>query len=408
MIAPTDKGPGLYPSTRPAFAELAQGGPGLYIHVPFCVRKCLYCDFYSLPTGHGALAKRLNTDAHDASLFLDALEAELKQLPADFRPATIFVGGGTPTELSTTDFTRLLSLIRGSVDISRIVEWSCESNPGTLTADKAKMMRDAGINRVSLGVQSFDPKALEFLGRIHSSEEAVAGYHLLREHGFDNVNLDLMYGVPGVSIETVESDVRKLIELSPDHAACYCLIFEDGTPLTELRNKGFVKEVDDDRELEQYARVRDLLGAAGYGHYEISNFARPGRECRHNLLYWGPGEYLGCGPSAHSHWQGKRFGNIRNLDQYCERMLKGESARAFEEHLDPAARAREALVMGLRRLEGISRDRFREETAFDYRDLCGDSLTWLCEEGLLEESDNRLRLTTRGLFVSDGIFAELV
>ena len=383
--------------------------PGLYVHIPFCVRKCLYCDFYSLPTGKGALPGRLaQPDAHDASLFLDALAREFEQLPESFAPDTIFIGGGTPTELSDRDFLRLLDLVASAADRNRILEWSCESNPGTLTAAKAQMMRDAGINRVSLGVQSFDPKALEFLGRIHSSEEAEAGYHLLREHGFDNVNLDLMYGVPGVSIETVERDVRKLIELSPDHAACYCLIFEDGTPLTELRNKGFVKEVDDDRELAQYTRVRDLLGIAGYGHYEISNFARPGRECRHNLLYWGPGEYIGCGPSAHSHWQGKRFGNIRNLDQYCERMLKGASTRAFEEQLDPAARAREALVMGLRRLEGISRDRFRAETEYDYRELCGDTLYWLCEEGLLEEKDDRLRLTDRGLFVSDGIFAELV
>jgi len=382
---------------------------GLYVHIPFCVRKCLYCDFYSLPTGKGALPGRLaQPDAHDASLFLDALAREFKQLPDHFVPDTIFIGGGTPTELSDRDFQWLLDLVASTVDLSRVTEWSCESNPGTLTAAKARMMREAGVNRVSLGVQSFNSAALEFLGRIHSAEEAEAGYHLLRDHGFTNINLDLMYGVPGVPIETVESDVRKLIELSPDHAACYCLIFEDGTPLTELRNKGFVKEVDDDRELDQYTRVRDLLGAAGYRHYEISNFSRPGRECRHNLLYWGPGEYIGCGPSAHSHWQGKRFGNIRNLDQYCDHMLKGESTRAFEEQLDPAARAREALVMGLRRLEGISRDQFRADTAFDYRELCGDSLSWLCEEGLLEEKDNRLRLTARGLFVSDGVFAELV
>jgi oxygen-independent coproporphyrinogen-3 oxidase len=408
MIAPTDKGPGLYPSTRPAFAELAQGGPGLYIHVPFCVRKCLYCDFYSLPTGHGALAKRLNTDAHDASLFLDALEAELKQLPADFRPATIFVGGGTPTELSTTDFTRLLSLIRGSVDISRIVEWSCESNPGTLTREKAELLRGAGVNRVSLGVQSFDTKALEFLGRIHSADEAIAGYRLLRDVGFDNINLDLIYGVPGVSRETVERDVETLASLAPDHTACYCLIFEDGTPLADLRRKGFVKEVDDDEELEQYRIVRERLAAAGYQQYEISNFAKPGRACRHNLLYWGPGEYIGCGPSAHSHWAGSRFGNVRNLDAYCEALLGGRSVRAFEERLDPEKKAREALVMGLRRIDGVVRADFKAATDFDYADLCRDEIAWMSDEGLLETSDERLRLTDRGLFVSDAIFAELV
>ncbi|MFH0909426.1 MAG: radical SAM family heme chaperone HemW [bacterium] len=382
---------------------------GLYVHVPFCVRKCLYCDFYSLPTGKGALPGRLaQPDAHDASLFLDALARELGQLPDSFVPDTIFIGGGTPTELSDRDLLRLLEIVASAVDLQRIAEWSCESNPGTLTVAKARMMRDAGVNRVSLGVQSFDPQALEFLGRIHSAGEAEAGYHLLRNQGFDNVNIDLLYGVPGVTIESVDRDVRKLIALSPDHAACYCLIFEDGTPLTELRNKGLVKEVDDDHELEQYTRIRHLLGEAGYRHYEISNFAKPGRECRHNLLYWGSGEYIGCGPAAHSHWQGKRYGNVRNLDLYCERMLHGESTRAFEEQLDPAARAREALVMGLRRLDGVSSDRFLAETTFDYRELCGDALSWLCREGLLEEKENQLRLTEHGLFVSDSVFAELV
>ncbi|HEY8241781.1 MAG TPA: radical SAM family heme chaperone HemW, partial [Kiritimatiellia bacterium] len=343
----------------PSRSRRLEDGPGLYVHIPFCVRKCLYCDFYSLPTGHGALAKRLNTDAHDASIFLDALERELRQLPPDFEPRTIFVGGGTPTELSTRDFSRLLALIRDSVDLARVAEWSCESNPGTLTREKAEMLREAGVNRVSLGVQSFDPKALEFLGRIHSSDEAVAGYRLLRDTGFDNINLDLIYGIPGVSRATLERDLQTLVDLAPDHAACYCLIFEDGTPLADLRRKGFVKEVDDDEELEQYSLVRARLAAAGYHQYEISNFARPGRESRHNLLYWGPGEYIGCGPSAHSHWAGARFGNVRNLDQYCAKLLGGENAHAFEERLDPEKKAREALVMGLRRIDGVVRADFK-------------------------------------------------
>ncbi len=382
---------------------------GLYVHIPFCVRKCLYCDFYSLPTGKGPLARRLvDQEAHDASVFLDALTVEFNGLPQDFRPETIFVGGGTPTELSEVDFIRMLELIRQRVDPATLLEWSCESNPGTLTRAKADAMRHYGVNRVSLGVQSFDAKTLEFLGRIHSAEEAEAGYHLLREAGFTNINLDLMYGIPGGSLEVVESDLKRLVALNPEHTACYCLIFEDGTPLQDLRLKGFVKEVDDDTELTQYAAVRKALSAAGYKHYEISNFAKPGRECLHNLLYWGPGEYLGCGPSAHSHWNGERYSNVRKLDVYCQKLLAGESPRSFSERLEPEAKARESLVMGLRRRDGVEQVTFHKETGFDLRQLCGKEIDWLCKIGLLEEAGTSIRLTDEGLFLSDGVFAELV
>ena len=383
--------------------------PGLYLHIPFCVRKCLYCDFYSLPMGRGPVAQRLHTHAgHDASRFLDALDVELAALPAGFRPETIFIGGGTPTELSDPDFLRLFALLRARVDLGGVVEWSCESNPGTLTAAKAAILREAGVNRVSLGVQSFDARNLEFLGRIHSADEAEAGFHLLRAHGFTNINLDLMYGIPGSAPDALDRDLDRLIALGPEHAACYCLIFEDGTPLADLQRQGFVKEVDDDTELRQYEVVRALLTGAGYEHYEISNYAKPGYHSAHNTLYWSAGEYIGCGPSAHSHWKGRRFGNIRSLDQYNQRMLAGESVLHFEEQLDPEAHAREALVMYLRLMHGVTRDEFRQKTGFDYQDLCGKEIAWLTEIGMLEAVNERLRLTAQGVFVSDAVFAELI
>ena len=382
---------------------------GLYLHIPFCVRKCLYCDFYSLPMGHGPLSKRVKAaETHDASVFLDALEVELGRLPKPYRPGTIFIGGGTPTELSDRDFQRLFKLIRQHIDLTALEEWTCESNPGTLTREKARIMKDHGVNRVSLGVQSFNPAALEFLGRIHSADEARDGYELLRTEGFANINLDLMYGIPGSDKHVVDADLTELIRLQPDHASCYCLIFEDGTPLAELRNKGYVKEVEDEPELEQYTLVRTRLADAGYGQYENSNFALPGRECRHNLLYWGAGEYQGCGPSAHSHWQGQRFGNVRKLEAYCKALLEGGEVRAFTESLPPEAKARETLVMALRRTRGINRAEFKAWTGYDYRDLCGDTIDWLCQTGLLQETGDRIHLTEQGLFVSDGVFAELV
>ena len=383
--------------------------PGLYVHIPFCVRKCLYCDFYSLPTATGPLARRVSAeDQPDQPAFLDALARELAGLPAGFRPDTVFIGGGTPTELSRADLAALLALLRRRVDLSAVAEWTCESNPGTLTEEKVDVLLRAGVNRFSLGVQSFDPGILDFLGRIHSADEARDGFRLLRRVGVANINLDLIYGVPGGSIDIVRRDLDALLELGPDHAACYCLIFEDGTPLADLRAKGFVKEVDDDTELEQYDLVRAALKAGGYRHYEISNFAKPGRECRHNLLYWGGGEYIGIGPSAHSHWRGERWGNVRDLDAYTRRLTAGESPRAFSEQLEPEAKARETLVMGLRRLDGVSAAEFRAATGFDYRALCGDSLVWMQREGLVDDDGAMLRLTERGLFVSDAIFSELV
>lgn len=382
---------------------------GLYVHIPFCVRKCLYCDFYSLPTARGPVAQRVSSaDQPDQPEFLQAMALELAGLPDDFAPGTVFLGGGTPTELSLDDLRGMLGLLRQRVDLSRVTEWTCESNPGTLTAGKIELLLGAGVNRFSLGVQSFDPRTLDFLGRIHSSDEAVEGFQLLRRMGVRNINLDLMYGVPGTPSEVVERDVQRLAALRPEHAACYCLIFEDGTPLTDLRNRGFVKEVDDDAELTQYNTVRRVLAEAGYEHYEISNFAQPGHRCAHNLLYWGAGEYIGVGPSAHSHWKGERFGNVRDLATYTQRLREGTSPRAFAERLEPEAKARETLVMAMRRLDGVGADEFRSLTGFDYASLCADSLPWLRREGLVEDADGRLRLTERGLFVSDGIFAEWV
>ncbi len=382
---------------------------GLYVHIPFCVRKCLYCDFYSLPTGHGALPKRLADSANvDNDPFIAALEKEIATVPEGFVPGTVFLGGGTPTELSDRNFAALFELLHRKINLDRVTEWTCESNPGTLTREKVRIMMDAGVNRVSMGVQSFDPKTLEFLGRIHSADEAAEGFTLLRDCGMTNINLDLMYGVPGQSRDAVEKSLQRLIELGAEHASCYCLIFEDGTPLTDLKQRGFVKEVEDDEELDQYNMVRRALAGAGFRQYEISNFAKPDRGCRHNLLYWSGGEYIGLGPSAHSHWRGERWGNLRDLAAYCTKLERGESVRAFSERLDAEAKARETLVMSLRCLDGISREKFRAETGFDYASLCGDALPWLCKEGLLHDDGARLSLTEKGLFLSDGVFAELV
>ncbi len=391
--------PALTDALAPAALDLVEG---LYVHVPFCVRKCGYCDFYSIPQP----ADRAAPDAHR---YMAALEREMALVvPSSWRARTVFVGGGTPTELSQQDFERLLALVRSRVDPLTLLEWTVESNPGTLTREKARAMRAAGVTRISMGVQSLDQENLAFLGRIHSAEEALASYQLLRDEGFDNINLDFIFGIPGSNLERLRSDLDRVAALSPDHISCYCLIFEEGTPLYKLRERGTVHEVDEEEELRQYSLVRERLAAAGYVQYEISNFSRPGRGCRHNLLYWGPGAYHAIGPSACAHTGRARTTNIRDLGTYCDLLLEGRLARAYEERLEPEAWAREALVMGLRRLEGVSRERFRVETGHEVDALVGEKLKRIVEIGLLEDDGERVRLTERGLFVSDGVFAELV
>jgi oxygen-independent coproporphyrinogen-3 oxidase len=388
---------------------------GLYVHVPFCVRKCHYCDFYSLATGPGD---------PDANGFLEALTAELSRVPAGFSPRTIFIGGGTPTELSARDLERLLTLLRDRVDRSRLVEWTCEANPGTLSREKARLLLAAGVDRVSLGVQSFDDRVLRFLGRIHDARQAEAGAELLRELGCTNLNLDLISAVPGAPPERLGRDLARAIRIAPEHVSCYTLMFEEGTPLEALRRRGAVRPIDEEAELTEFRLAREQLCGAGYLHYEVSNFCRaePGRDLRsrHNLLYWGAGQYIGIGPGAHSHVAKRRYGNARDLTRWTEaqRSVGGQAAKpadalAVTERLEPRAWAREALVMWLRQLDGVERSAFLDRTGFDYRELYRradgeDPLTRLIATGLLEDDGARLQLSERGLCVADPVFAELI
>lgn len=362
-------------------------GPGLYVHVPFCVRKCAYCAFYSRP---------LAVDLHEA--WRRGIHRDLAELPEGFRPETVFLGGGTPTVLGEADLSRWLETLRENVDMGEVVEWTCEVNPGTLTKEKARVLREAGVNRLSVGAQSFDDGMLKRLGRVHTAEETRECVALSREAGFSNIGLDLMYGVPGMSLEGLKADVDALLALEPEHVSCYCLELEAGTPFTRTMARERI-QIDEDGQRAQFDGLRQRLAGAGYRHYEISNFARPGRECRHNGLYWCGGDYIGIGPSAHSHWRGVRWGHTAELPDW---------GREFEEQLEPGEKARETLVMGLRRLGGWGREEFREATGFDYDELRGAEIERLVSDGRLVAEGGRLRLAEDALFISDSVFAELV
>lgn len=371
---------------------------GLYIHVPICIARCRYCDFYKLTPD----------EWEDMGLYIRCLELELRRLPEGFVPDTVFIGGGTPTALEPEKLAALFDAIKRTINLSNVVEFSSEANPGTLTPEKLSVMKEGGVNRVSIGVQSFNDKALRLLGRIHEASQAIDGFQMLRDAGFDNVNIDLIQSIPGMTQEDVFNDARIVTGLEPEHISYYNLIYEPGTPMTQDRDTGRIFPPSDDEEADSYYAVKALLESSGYGHYEISNFCRSGRECLHNVACWQGSEYYGCGPSAHSHWSGARFGNVCDLQGYCDLLLKNENPFGELERLIPEDKAREILVMWLRLTEGIDLVQFKGLTGFGVDELCGPAIESLVEARLLQRLGNRLALAEDALFVSNSVFSELV
>ena len=370
----------------------------LYIHVPFCTRKCLYCAFYSIPLGDASLCRK----------YLDALEIEVAQATRSRRIRTVYIGGGTPTALDAASLERLLSAIRRALHESPD-EWSCEANPESLDKDKAALLAEAGVNRISIGAQTFDPAGLRTLGRRHSATDTRRAVEACRRVGIENVSLDLMYGIPGSSLHRIEQDIQELKALAPTHVSVYTLSVEPGTPLDSMVQRKEIELPGEADQAFQYHLLRRRLEELGYRQYELSNFALHGYRCRHNWTYWSGGSYIGCGPGAHSFDGGRRWWNPPDLVRWCTSVLEsGRPEIEFDEHLSSEKRARELLVLGLRRTEGVDRSWFRTLTGFDYRDLCGPAIRRLCDLGLLTDERNRLRLTEKAYFVSDAVFRELI
>jgi oxygen-independent coproporphyrinogen-3 oxidase len=336
--------------------------------------------------------------------FLQALDAELGELPEGFAPKTVYIGGGTPTELPPEDLARVFDSLERHVDLSEVTEFSCEANPGTLDQEMAELLVSRGVDRISLGVQSFVDRTLEALGRIHNAEDAREGVRLLRQAGCTNLSVDLLFALPGTQPEDLEQNLKALTEVQPDHVSWYSLEFEPGTAFTELKEKGVLSEPTQEATAEEYDRIRSGLRDMGYHQYELFSFTRPGQECLHNINYWKGGEYLGCGPSAHSHWQGVRWQNKPDLPEYVQR--SGTSIR--REELDPAAKARERLMTAMRITEGVDADWFSRETGVSIPDLLGDSLAKWHRAGWITWDQRRLALTPEAYLVSDALFREFM
>jgi oxygen-independent coproporphyrinogen-3 oxidase len=343
---------------------------------------------------------------------VDALAAEAAaRTPAGFAPRTVFVGGGTPTALEDADFVRMLELVRGvAAPGGRLVEWTIEANPGSLTREKAAAMVEAGVTRISLGVQSFDDAVLRSVGRVHDASTAREAVGIARNCGVRDVSLDLLFAIPGQGLATFENDLREAVALGTDHVSAYALLYEHGTAMTRRRDDGLVEREDEDVELTMMRRAREALGAAGFVRYEVSNFARPERECLHNVNYWRNGEYLGLGASAASYLGGERRTNVASWRDYEVAALAGRDVCVFRERLAPEAAMGEEAMLRLRMAEGMSFAALSRRWGSDARARYAGLVRRFAAAGLLEVSDggDRIAFSERGLEVADGVLAEFV
>ena len=372
----------------------------VYIHIPFCVRKCAYCDFTSFA---GAASR--------AGEYVQAVCREMRAQAAFFGRRyveTVFLGGGTPTLLSGAQVRELLDGLRACFDVARGAEITMEGNPGTLTRENLLAYRAAGVNRLSLGVQSLDDALLRAIGRIHTAAQAVEAVRMARDAGFDNLNLDLMLGLPGQTPRLWEETLSRAIALGPAHLSCYSLILEEGTPLCAQAEAGTCAPLPDEDALDEMDAITErLTRAAGFARYEVSNYARAGRECRHNLVYWECEPYLGLGLAAHSDMDGQRFYNERNWTDY-EKQASGLLARAQEGDGSVDERRFERMMMGLRMVRGVDTARFARDFGAAPQSVWPRSIARLTADGLLLECGGRLRLSPRGMQVMNAVLVALL
>lgn len=383
--------------------ETTEVHAGLYLHIPFCVKKCAYCDFYSI------------TDLSLKNAFVNAIIREMELLDSPpFTIDTIYLGGGTPSVLSHGDIQKLLFHAFDLFDIQHDAEITIEVNPGTVDADSLKGLRQTGVNRLNIGVQSFSNVALTFLGRIHTAGEAASAIALARGAGFDNLGLDLIYGLPGQRPDAWKKDLEQAAGFSPEHLSCYTLTYEDGTPLGTLQADGRVAPLDDDAVAGLFKIMQRILEQHGYEHYEIANFARKtdrkgfSYRSRHNQKYWTSAPYIGLGPSAHSFTDPERRWNVADMHDYLARLEQGVLPMEENETLTREQRLTETLYLNLRTIEGIDIPLLEKTFDLDFHRRYGNRLEDLRREGLLQFTETRCALTRKGMRFLDGIAEMLV
>lgn len=375
------------------------GAPfGLYIHVPFCATRCGYCDFNTYTPGE------LGSPRDLTGPYLTALEQELELAAATLssRPqvSTVFVGGGTPSLLGAAGLSRILRAVRNQFDLAADAEITTESNPESTSAHFFEQVREAGFTRISLGMQSAAPHVLAVLERTHTPGRAVAAAREALAAGFDHVNLDMIYGTPGESDDDVRATLARILETGVDHVSAYSLIVEDGTRMARKVARGQLAAPDEDVLARRYEIIASQLAEAGYQWYEVSNWAQPGGQCRHNLLYWRNGQWWGAGPGAHSHIGSTRFVNVKHPARYTQALAGGELPVSSSEQLDEQQRHTEQVMLALRLREGIARS--------EISPAAQQAIDGFIRQGLLELRDSRLAVTEAGRLLVDGIITDIL
>ena len=367
----------------------------LYVHIPFCVRKCQYCDFLSGPS-----------DEETKDRYIEALLKEIRaaEHTEDYEIVSVFIGGGTPSALKAEAIASIMRTLQEQFFFCEDAEVTIEANPGTVDLEKLTIYRNVGINRLSLGLQSTDAEELKLLGRIHSYEEFLKSYEWARKAGFSNINIDLMFAIPGQTGEAWRQHLYQVAELNPEHISAYSLIIEEGTPFAEQN----LDLPDEDTEYQMYEDTAEILERYGYRQYEISNYAKQGYMCRHNAGYWQRLEYLGFGLGASSLYGGMRFSNTHQMQEYLKESRNPDQIRQDVTVLSRNEQIEEFMFLGLRMTEGISEKKFEENFDVRLMDIYGDILQKYEETGFMEHIETKWRLTRKGIHVSNHILADFL
>lgn len=372
---------------------------GLYIHIPFCVQKCKYCDFTSYVA-----------DGNEKDKYLDSLEKELKMYKLNQEEiSTIFIGGGTPTILNKIQLKRLFKMIEDNVDLKKVEEYSIEANPGTLSIEKLKIMKDAGVNRLSIGLQAVQDKHLLFMGRIHNLKQFEESFYNARKVGFDNINIDVIFAFDTQSLEDWKETIDYVAEIKPEHISAYSLIIEEGTDFFEMYKKGELKDIDEEKYLDMYRYTVEKLKKYGFYQYEISNFCNAGYECKHNIKYWNCDEYFGVGVGASGYISNERYTNVKTLNDYSKATdsnvfpIKSKEVLDFKEHFN------EKIMLGLRMNSGINLSLIDKINNQELEKCIIKSIENYQKKGYIEKcKDNTIKLTQSGREISNSIIVDLM
>lgn len=368
----------------------------VYIHIPFCEKKCYYCDFTSFPEKTDEISQYIEYLIKELSLYKDKIDKE-------YTISSIFIGGGTPSSIDENYIEQILNYVFKNFNTKENIEVSIEVNPGSVTVEKASKYKAIGINRVSIGLQSLNDSLLKSIGRIHNAADFYNSYEILKDTGFENINIDLMFALPDQSLEDLLLTLEQVVKLDVSHISLYSLILEEGTQFYKLHEKGKLNMPSEEEDREMYHKSVQFLKSKGYDHYEISNFSKPNFKCKQNMTYWKVNPYIGVGINSHSNLENKRFSNVSDFKNYYYKLDRNEFPLYEIEDIDKEMEIGEYIILGLRLIEGINKDEFKRRFNKDIEDLYREQILKNIKNGLLTEWENHFKLTNLGLDLSNQV-----